>query len=77
MSLFIQQPEEIPTPQPTPPDQRFGEYTFQYFVEENLWYILIVLLIVLIVFGYAWNLNKRRKEAQKELEKEREKERRN
>lgn len=77
MSLLIQQPPELPQPEPTQPDQRFGEFTLQYFVEENLWYILITALIVILVFGYSWNLRKRRKRAQEEFEKEQERKREN
>lgn len=71
MNLFIQQPAEIPTPEKTRPDQRFGEFTVQHFVEDNLWYILIVAFIVLAVFYYSWDLRKRKRKAQEELENKR------
>lgn len=71
MNLFIQQPSELPQPRDARPDQRFGEFTLQHFVEDNLWYILITAFIVLVVFYYSWDLRKRRRKAQEELEGER------
>lgn len=61
--MFYQQPSELPQPEPSRPDQQFGEYTLQYFIEDNFWYILGVLAILIIVIGYS--LYVRRKKSKK------------
>lgn len=61
--MLFQQPSEIPQPEATRPDQKFGEYSLVYFIEDNLWYIVGAALILIIVIGYSqWTRHKKKQE---------------
>lgn len=59
--MIIQQPSELPQPQPTPADHQFGQYSLEYFIEDSLLYILGVIFILLIMVGYFWYARSKRK----------------
>lgn len=64
--MTFQQPSELPQPQPARPDQVFGEYTLEYFIQNNLLYILAIIFILLLVIGYFWYSKNKRKEQEVE-----------
>lgn len=66
IAMIIQQPSELPQPKPSPPDQQFGQYTLEYFIQDNLLYLLGIVFIVLVVFGYFWYVRNKRKEGEVE-----------
>lgn len=69
MIWSIQQPSELPHPEPATDDHRFGEYTLEYFIVDNFWYIVIVLFMLLVVIFFAWDRNRKRKKAFDEMGK--------
>lgn len=61
-NMIIQQPSEIPQPQPSRPDQQFGQYTLEYFIQDNWWYLVGIAIILVIVFGYSWYIRSKKKD---------------
>lgn len=64
--MSIQQPSELPQPKATRPDQVFGDYSLEYFIEDNWLYICGVIFILAIVIGYSWYSRVKRRRKQTE-----------
>lgn len=55
--MIFQQPE-LPKENPTRPDQEWG-WTLKHFLEDNLWYLLAIVLIIFVFFYARYSYRKR------------------